>query len=341
MGRGTLMRIPLLRAQGRVARPLATFAAAAVVACAAASANRASRPAELWAFTAPWDSLSDASLAANAKRLDAAVTGWIALDTVTQRPALLYGDSLVRSARPRRFALVTSWYGDHFHPASVIALGNDPVRLAAAAGATARLAQSRGYRGLVLDFEGHTAADLSILASVARAFTDSAHARGVGLVAMAIPATDTLGYPARPLLASVDALVVMLYDQHWAGSQPGPVADPAWARTWLGVRAHEVEPARLVAALPLYGYAWSTGKPTETVSYSIARNMVTGAGQRLARDDSTGWLRGTTAAGAQVWVSDAVVIGRLARDAAALGVGRVALWRLGQEDPAIWSSLSR
>jgi peptidoglycan-N-acetylglucosamine deacetylase len=335
------VRAPARERRHRLLRTLVVAGAATLLACAAARGGSGEKPGELWAFTAPWDSLSDASLAANSSRLDVAVTGWIALDTISQQPRILYGDSLVRASTPRHLALVTSWFGDRFHPASVIALGKDRSRLAAIAGSTARLASERGYRGLVLDFEEHTAADLPLLLAVARAFTDSAHARGIAEVSMAIPATDTAAYPARALLASVDALIVMLYDQHWSGSEPGPVADPAWARTWLTVRAREVDASRLVAALPTYGYAWGQGKPAATVGYDAARAMTAAAGQRLTRDDASGWLHGRGSSGSEVWVSDAVVVGRLARDARASGVTRIALWRLGLEDPAIWPALSR
>ena len=324
----------------RLLRAFAVAGAATLLACAAARRGSSDKPGELWAFTAPWDSLSDASLAAHSSRIDVAVTGWIALDTVTQQPRILYGDSVVRASRPRHLALVTSWFRDRFHPASVIALGKDPARLASVAGSTARLASERGYRGLVLDFEEHTAADRPLLLAVARAFTDSAHAHGLAQVSMAIPATDTAGYPAKALLASVDALIVMLYDQHWAGSRPGPVADPAWARTWLAIRAREVDPSRLVAALPTYGYAWGKGKSAETVGYDAARTMTAASG-RLVRDPASGWLHGRAPSGTDVWVSDAVIVGRLARDARASGVSRVALWRLGLEDPAIWATLGR
>lgn len=333
------MTSPSLLPRHRLLRAFAVTSAAALLACAAARGT-GDKGGELWAFTAPWDSLSDASLVANASRLDVAVTGWVALDSITQQPAILYGDSVVRAARPRHIALVTSWVRDRFHPASILTLGRNPSRLASVAGATARLASDRGYRGLVLDFEEHAAADLPLLLAVARAFTDSAHAHGLSQVSMAIPATDTAGYPAKPLLDVVDALVVMLYDEHWAESEPGPVADPGWARRWLAVRAREVDPSRLVAALPTYGYAWGKGKSAETVGYAAARAM-TAAGQRLARDPASGWLHGLGAGGAEVWVSDAVVLGRLARDARASGVSRIALWRLGLEDPAIWPALSR
>lgn len=310
------------------------------MACAAAHGADDAPRGEIWAFTGPWDSASTASLATNARRLDAAVTGWIALDSASGQPALLYPDPPLRGSRPRRMALVTSWHGDRFHPGTVVTLGSDRARLASAAGATARMAKAGGYRGLVLDFEAQSAGDLPVLLAVVRAFADSARAAGVGPIAMAIPATDTSAYPARPLLDAVDALVVMLYDQHWSGSTPGPIADPAWARSWLAVRAREAGAARLVAALPVYGYAWRAGRPAATIGYAEARRLAT-VGSPLTRDESSGWLHGTGADGAAVWVSDASIVGRLAREARSLGVSRIALWRLGLEDPAIWPLLAR
>ena len=221
----------------RLLRVFATGGAVTLLACAAARGGSGDKPGELWAVTAPWDTLSDMSLAAHSSRIDVAVTGWFALDTVSQQARILYGDSVVRASRPRHLALVTSWFRDRFHPASVIALGKDPARLASIAGSTARLAGERGYRGLVLDFEEHTAADLPLLLAVARAFTDSAHVHGLAQVSMAIPATDTAAYPAKALITSVDALIVMLYDQHWAQSPPGPVAFPTISANALCTRS--------------------------------------------------------------------------------------------------------
>ena len=72
--------------------------------------------------------------------------------------------------------------------------------------------------------------DLPVLLAVTKAIADSARAHGVGSVGLAIPALDTAAYPARALLRSLDFLVVMLYDQHWLTSSPGPIAAPDWAR---------------------------------------------------------------------------------------------------------------
>ena len=52
----------------------------------------------------------------------------------------------------------------------------------------------------------------------------------------------------------------------------------------------------------------------------------------ILRAKANGW---------QMWVSDATLLAALVREAQTLGVSRIALWRLGQEDPAIWRMLER
>ena len=61
---------------------------------------------ERWGFTAPWDPRSAASVAAHGRELDAIVTGWITLDSITGSPSSAYSDSTGRDgASYRRMAL--------------------------------------------------------------------------------------------------------------------------------------------------------------------------------------------------------------------------------------------
>jgi spore germination protein YaaH len=195
------------------------------------------------------------------------------------------------------------------------------------------------YAGLVLDFESLAPSDLSTLVRVSKAIADSAHGRGVRTIAMAIPATDAQAYPVRPLLGAVDALVVMLYDQHWDTSEPGPLAEPAWVRSALERRVAEAGASRLVAALPAYGYRWRTGSPTESIGYAEAVQMANAAGAPLARDAQSQTLHSRDASGNEIWVADAELMGALIEQSRSLGVNRFAIWRLGEEDPAIWRSV--
>jgi spore germination protein YaaH len=280
---------------------------------------------------------------ANGGKLDAVINGWITIDSASALPVIPspYPDTVrPLTGTPERMAIVTSWHGEGFHPESIRLLGGDSQRLAQAAGAIARYAQSMHYSGLALDFESLTAADLPALVRVSKAIADSAHGRGVRMVAMAIPAADE-AYPARALLGAVDALVVMLYDQHWDTSEPGPIAEPSWVRSALEQRVAEAGAEKVIAALPAYGYRWRKGQPTESIGYAQAVQMANSAGAPLTRDAQSQTLRSRDASGNEIWVADATLLAALIEQSRSLGVNRFALWRLGQEDPAVWRSVIR
>ena len=291
---------------------------------------------ELWGFTAPWDARSDQSAKQNAGKMAVVVSGWIALDSSTGRPLELFTDSLMRNRGPRYFALVTSWHNDRFHPEVILALAKNETLLAQTAGTIARRASSAGYRGLVIDFEGHARRDLPALLRVSQVISDSARARNVSQIAVAIPAGDTAGYPAMPMLKFADFVMPMLYDEHWAGSAPGPVASPEWVRTTLGLRIAEVGANKIVAALPLYGYRWGREGPAETIGYLDAQRYAAEAGTILEREPSSQTIRARREGQWELWVTDERLLTTLMSDIERQGVKRFAFWRLGLEDPAFW-----
>ena len=295
---------------------------------------------ERWAFSAPWDPRSAASVRAHGVALDGVVLDWIPLDTVTGMPFVLYPDSVsaVLPSSIRRMALVTTFVTDQFHPSIIRRLAADSFALRRSAAAIAERIQRGGYRGAVLDFEGMTGADTALTRAVVATIAEAARSRGVGPVVIAIPASDTVGFPARLFTSSADLLLIMLYDQHWATSPPGAIAEPLWVRRTLAMRVAESGASRVVAALPLYGYQWRANAPAATISYDDARRLAAEAGVALDRDPATHSLHALRAGadGWELWVTDAVLLDALQREVAAFGVRRVAYWRLGLEDPAIW-----
>ena len=313
--------------------------------CAAPGCAQTRSSPEFWAFTGPWDRESDASVRANAHHLRAVVTGWITLDSASARPILPsdYPDTIRLMGRaPQRMAIVTSWHKDRFHPNTIRTLARDPKRLAAASHAVAREARRAKYSGLVLDFEALEPSDITALRTVVRAFTDSAHANGVRTVSLAIPALDTVAYPTRPLLAIVDYIIPMLYDQHWSTSEPGPISSPDWVKQALAVRLRGVDPSRVVAGLPVYGYRWIRGKSAaEDISFADAQRLTHESGVTLSRDGDSRTMRAVKPNAWELWVTDAELLRQLVRDVESLGVRRIAFWRLGQEDSTMWSNVVR
>ncbi|HET9776996.1 MAG TPA: glycosyl hydrolase family 18 protein [Gemmatimonadaceae bacterium] len=310
----------------------------ALSACAHLPSQPRGRPS-YWGFTGPWDTRSAASVIAHQGSLDRIVTGWIALDTLSFRPIVAYPDTI--GNRPalagRTMALITTNLGSGFHPEIVRGLGDNAQVSASTAGAIAALVDSGGYHGVVIDFEGMTTRDLDQLLTVTKAVADSVRAHGITTIVIAVPAGDTAAYPAALLLQSADYIMPVLYDQHWSTSPPGPIAAPDWVTRNLGVRVAEVGAGRIIAGFPLYGYRWRRNAETEVISYDEARRLTTMTNTALARDHASATLHALSPEGWEIWVSDRVLLETLIRDARQVGVTAFALWRLGLEDPSVWT----
>jgi spore germination protein YaaH len=278
----------------------------------------------------------------NGPRLDAVVSGWIQLDSATAQPSLLYPDVASGNVQgSRRLALVTSSHGQRFHPEMIRRVAADPRALGVAAGRLAKIVADGGYAGVVLDLEGQIRSDTALTARVVRALADSVRRRGAALIAIALPAGDTVAYPARVFLPAVDLLLIMLYDEHWSTSPPGPIASPLWVRRTLAARVAEAGPGRIVAALPVYGYLWRGSGPAQPLGYADARRAANQANVDLVRDPVSASLHASQPGTWELWMPDAVLFRALVTEATTLGVSRVAMWRLGLEDPAVWGVLGR
>lgn len=316
--------------------------AALAGACAARTLGAPAR-VRVWGFTVPWDARSSAIAREHAVQLDAVISGWIQLDSLTGAPFAEFRDTLAR-ARPsgmRLMGIVTNAVGGRFHPDGVRRLGADPAALARTAGDVARRLTSGGYRGVVIDLEGFAAADRDVVVAAVRAIADSAHRHGVSPVAVAVPAVDTMVFRGRDLVPSADYLLVMLYDQHWTTSAPGPLASPDWVRGATQLRVGEVGAAHIVAALPLYGYRWPTTGAAAALTYADAQRDAAAAGVPLQRDAASSTLRATSPGSWDLWISDAGLVSSLVKEVRAEGVNTIALWRLGQEDPLVWGVIAR
>lgn len=311
-----------------------------VALCLVGLVGCAARPS-LWVFTAPWDVRSDSALAAGVAPRATIVSGWIALDSAGGAPRTLFRDTLASSPvrRGPRFALVTSYLGDRFHPEAVRVLASDPAQRARVADEVEAQVRAGAYDGVVLDLEALEARDTLDLALVAGALAAAARRGGAREVALAVPALDTLAFAPRHLLPRVDRLLVMLYDQHWTGSEPGPVAARAWARAALAQWVALAGADRVVAALPVYGYHWRPDAPTDVVGWQDVQRLARESGAAIGRDATSGSLRLQMGAGGEAWLTDGLLLAEMVADARSLGVRTIALWRLGLEDPAVWTAL--
>lgn len=214
-----------------------------------------------------------------------------------------------------------------------------------------------GLSGVHVDFEGVPAARRDDLTSFMAELARRAHEHGLE-VSMAVPAKTaaaasalwSAAYDYRALAEYVDFLMIMAYDQHWRGGAPGPVAALPWVRDVieyaLDPEGGAVPPDKLLLGVPVYGYDWPAGGGwADAVTYAQTMARL-GALQAHGAGVTVRWHPGHrspffTYSGRTVWYENAHSAAYKLLLAAEYGLGGVAFWRLGQEDPHLWDVLRR
>ena len=201
------------------------------------------------------------------------------------------------------------------------------------------MVHNRRADGLVLDLEslpeGSIRDYLSFIPQLRRALPVGSQ------IAVTVPADD----PSWPLAAfgkEADRIILMAYDQHWSGGQPGPIAAQDWfirqvehARTAIGAD-------KMIVAIGNYAYDWH-GKSADGLSVEEAWLAAHDSDAPVTFDKQSGnpGFAFTDSDGQHtVWMLDAATAWNEMQALKQLGIDDIALWRLGTEDPDFWSALS-
>ena len=209
------------------------------------------------------------------------------------------------------------------------------------------------YRGLNLDLENDGSGDRAALTSFVSALAQRLHALGKRLTVVVDgvseddPASSTGFYDDRALAALADSVFVLAWGAHWQGSAPGPIAPPGAAAATASYLASLPDASRFVLGAPMYGIDWADGGGPAHEGIAYQYTGIIALEHKLGvvphRDPGSGELtfNYTDAAGLphQVWYMDSIAVRRLLQIARQHGL-KAGLWRLGEEDPAIWPGAS-
>jgi len=210
------------------------------------------------------------------------------------------------------------------------------------------------YRGLSLDLENIPDNAQEAYLQFIQALYSEMHARNLRLYINVEISTDddTL----KRMAANSDGLLIMNYDEHEEGSEPGPIASQTWFLDNLKRVLKVVPKEKIICAVGNYGYDWKLSIPdpkdkthpkpkvlfTDDLSVQDAWQRASDADADLDLDydslnphysfiDEDNHIRHV------VWFLDAVTMLNEMRGARALGIQTFALWSLGQEDRSLWS----
>ena len=141
-----------------------------------------------------------------------------------------------------------------------------------------------------------------------------------------------------------DYVLIMGYDEHYAGStEAGSVASISYVKNGIADTVAEVDPSKVINAIPFYTRIWKTsasGVTSEAVTMEIANNWVTSHNVELTWNDEAGQYYGeyTDSDGTlcQVWMEDAESIETKLSVMSTYNIAGVAEWKLGFETSDIW-----
>ncbi|MBV9510157.1 MAG: glycosyltransferase, partial [Caulobacteraceae bacterium] len=304
-------------------------------------------------FYVSWDEDSRQSLRDHVNSLDVVAPQWVALHGSQ-------GDIDV-TADPEATALIAS----ATHPPAIMAVvhnardaafdGPEADGLILSPAAEQRLignlidqANRHGYSGFVFDLENMSPKALAAYpAFIARAHKALSP---LNLEVWVTAPFDDDDWPFAKLENNADSLILMAYDDHWQTGDPGPAAGQPWFEANLDKRTAALDPERTILAFGSYGYDWradakTTKAPADVVTFHDAMQLARDSNATIRMDDDQ--LNPTFSYDEDdgtkhiVWFLDGTTLFNEIKVADPLHVRGYALWRLGAEDPSMWTLLGK
>lgn len=142
-----------------------------------------------------------------------------------------------------------------------------------------------------------------------------------------------------------DYIFLMAYDQHYSGSDPGPVAEQKWVEKVLDETAKGIPSQKIILCIAGYGYDWPDKGGATTVTYPEAMATAKEFNATVDFDNdsynSTYQYVDYKNIHHTVFFMDAAGNFNSTRFADQYGTGGTALWRLGAEDERLWKFYGR
>lgn len=308
-------------------------------------------------FFVNWDDNSYASLATNLRQLDVVVLEWgfvaaggdsLQLDTLNGKRAMARVLEEPPERRPKLLVMVSNFSSaaQSFRSRDLRSLLSRPAARAKAIAQLTHVVQANGLAGVLVDFE--VADNFPSLHALSMTFTRELRASLLPLrkeVAYAVPAWIA---PAQlsEVASTVDQVYAMLFDEHYSGGDPGPIASQQFYTERARAVAAIVPPQKLILMIGAYGYDWNDrqGKiaADEATFQDILRVLRdSGAVMRMDRTslNPVATFESPDSTDHEIWFLDGITAYNEIKVAQSLGVAGVAFWRLGSEDPSIWRIL--
>lgn len=209
-------------------------------------------------------------------------------------------------------------------------------------------AQELGLDGLNMDFESLKESAGVHYVQFLRELSIACREEGLVLsVDNYVPSASTRFYNRKEQGNVADYVIIMGYDEHYAGGEPGPVASIDYVERGIAETLKEVPKERVINAVPFYTRLWTEegGKTTsKALGIKAAANWVQENGVELSWKEDLGMSYGETNSQTQrqfLWMEDARSLQLKADLIRSYDLAGTACWKLGLETADVWSVVGK
>jgi len=274
--------------------------------------------------------------------------------------------TIARTNHVRVMPLVVNpgWNLELFHK-----LVNDSTARARMIASMLSLGKEQGFWGWQFDFEQIHVSDRDSLSRFYREAANALHANGMKISIAVYPDPGDLqnasayqtwlweylvgAYDLKALADAGDFITLMTYLQHTPRTPPGPVGGlPYMERVVRTAIAHGVAPRKLSLGIAFFSMHWRTEWNAERKGYSWGRGLGWDSVRALVQKEGAP-VRWDVVQGASearweehgvfeyAWIEDSAALAPKLELQKRYGLRGISVWRLGQEDPRVWTQLTR
>jgi peptidoglycan-N-acetylglucosamine deacetylase len=296
------------------------------------------------AFYVDWDAQSFLSLQQYISKMNLVIPEWIFIDptadtiftNIDQRAWTVMKNSGVKV-----MPILSNNYKEVFRGDAVHRIINDPVKKERLINDVIRILEKDSFVGVNVDFEELQEKKNENLVNFQKEIYERLHAKNFLVTQDVIPFNQD--YNFEQLAKYNDYIFLMAYDQYSDNTGPGPVAHQKWIEGAVDEAVKKIPTQKLILSLAAYGYDWKMGKEisARTLSYQEALFTAKDNVSIIDFDNDSYNLHydyeDDENTKHQVQFTDAATIFNALRFATEYGLAGTAVWRLGDEDPRMWS----
>ncbi|HEX7366535.1 MAG TPA: glycosyltransferase [Pelobium sp.] len=197
--------------------------------------------------------------------------------------------------------------------------------------------------GVNIDFEELNESTDEFLIAFQKQLYQTLHKNGL-LVSQDV-SPDNEDYNIKELAKYNDYIFLMAYDQHTELSNAGDISHQDWVEEKLDKICNEIPASKVVLAIAGYGFDWPENGVGINMTYQTAISNAQMYKAKVLFDPKSANLHYSYVDNHkvkhQVYFTDAATNFNIMRKADDWGVGGIALWRLGSEDPRLWKFFRR